>query len=515
MSPRKRRIGRVLVAGLLAVVGAYLGVALAATETREIGPVDAEFSASLRWSGPASVIHVAPLGAVEVASHRGPLRLSARIVQLRDADARRLLDDPAAADQLRGEVEGQLRSALTGLAIRGLIGAAVGALLLGALVFRRPALTLLAGGLGLASALACLGVAASSWRESAIAQPRYTGLLTAAPALIGSVNDLADRFGRYRGELVGLVDNVTQLYRTGVALPVSPVDDDTIRVLHVSDLHLNPTGFDLETAIARQFDVDLVVDTGDITDWGTATETPLLSSVGRLGRPFVYIRGNHDSRQIQAAVDRLPDTTVLDGGSATVAGVRLLGEGDPRFTADQQTRESPEAEDELVRDGGRRLQSLLDPAAVPDLVLLHDPLAAEPLAGQVPLVLSGHRHERSVEVRDGTVVMTQGSTGGAGLRGLQGEEPTDLTCTVLYLDRATHRLLAYDDITLGGLGLASATVERHLPPGAEQAGATPSPSAPPSPSPPGSGPTTPPAAPGPTDPPPPVPGSTPAARPPD
>jgi hypothetical protein len=79
-------------------------------------------------------------------------------------------------------------------------------------------------------------------------------------------------------------------------------------------------------------------------------------------------------------------------------------------------------------------------------------------------VLAGHTHERDVSARSGTAVMIQGSTGGAGLRGLQGEAPTPLTCSVLYLDRRTHRLVAYDDITLGGLGLASATVERHLPP---------------------------------------------------
>ena len=475
-SGRRRRILRGLAALALALVGAYLGVAVAATTTQAIGPVDTEISASLGWRGPASDIRVAPLGAVEVASHRGPIRLTARVVQIRDADARRLIEDPPSALALRTQVEREVRSALTELAIRGAIGAALGGLLLGAVVFRRPAISLLAGGLGLVSALACGGIAAATWKESSISQPRYTGLLAAAPALVGSVNDLADRFGQYRGELAGLVDNVTQLYRTGVALPVTPIGDDTIRVLHVSDLHLNPAGFDLEATIARQFDVNLVVDTGDLTDWGSAPETQLLDRLSRLGRPLVYVRGNHDSRQVQAAVARLPNATVLDGRFADVAGLRLLGEGDPRFTPDQDTRRAPAQEDEQVRDSGRRLQSLVaSEPPPPDLVLVHDPIAAEPLTGQVPLVLSGHRHQRQVSEQDGTVLMVQGSTGGAGLRGLQGEAPTDLACSVLYLDRTTHRLLAYDDITLGGLGLASATVERHLPPGADATRKSPTP----------------------------------------
>jgi hypothetical protein len=83
----------------------------------------------------------------------------------------------------------------------------------------------------------------------------------------------------------------------------------------------------------------------------------------------------------------------------------------------------------------------------------------------VPLVLAGHTHERKVsELGDGTVLMVEGSTGGAGLRGLQGEYPEPLTCTVLYLDPATGRLEAYDEITLGGLGETEVTIQRTVVP---------------------------------------------------
>ena len=60
--------------------------------------------------------------------------------------------------------------------------------------------------------------------------------------------------------------------------------------------------------------------------------------------------------------------------------------------------------------------------------------------------------------------MVQGSTGGAGLRGLQGEYPEPLTCTVLYLDRDTGVLRAYDEITLGGLGETEVTIQRTVVP---------------------------------------------------
>ena len=84
--------------------------------------------------------------------------------------------------------------------------------------------------------------------------------------------------------------------------------------------------------------------------------------------------------------------------------------------------------------------------------------------GEVPLVLAGHTHRRSTTVLPGgTRLMVEGTTGGGGLRAVEGEEPQQVQASVLYLDRATHRLQAWDEITLGGLGLTTAEVSRHLP----------------------------------------------------
>jgi hypothetical protein len=75
-------------------------------------------------------------------------------------------------------------------------------------------------------------------------------------------------------------------------------------------------------------------------------------------------------------------------------------------------------------------------------------------------VLAGHVHRREDVEQDGTLLVVQGSTGGAGLRALEGEEPTPISLTVLYLDPDSGALQAYDDITLGGLGLNDARISR-------------------------------------------------------
>jgi hypothetical protein len=57
--------------------------------------------------------------------------------------------------------------------------------------------------------------------------------------------------------------------------------------------------------------------------------------------------------------------------------------------------------------------------------------------------------------------MVEGSTGGAGLRGLESEEPVPLALSVLYFT-AERALAGYDDIRVGGAGLANVTLERHV-----------------------------------------------------
>jgi hypothetical protein len=159
------------------------------------------------------------------------------------------------------------------------------------------------------------------------------------------------------------------------------------------------------------------------------------------------------------------NAVVLDGTAATVAGVRFFGAGDPRFTPDRRTRESPGPQRETLERFGRALADDLVSVEPPpvDVAVVHDPVAARPLDGTVPLVLAGHTHRRTAEMLPaGTRLLVQGSTGGAGLRGLEGERPTPIALSVLYVDRATRTLRAWDDVTVGGLGDSSVRIQRRL-----------------------------------------------------
>jgi predicted phosphodiesterase len=446
---------------LLGVLGALIGLLVAGSVRIPVGPFDADLSLRPALGG-STTVDVPPLGRLELDTHDGPVRLAVGVAALRAEAARAIVADPDSLRTLGSDVGRDVRDGVRELVLRTLLVTVVGATALSALVFRRRWRRILASAGSALAALAVAGaVAGVTYDEQAIAQPRFSGLLAGAPAAVGDVRDLVARFDVYQLQLGRLVANVSQLYAVTSTLPVFTPTDDTVRVLHVSDLHLNPASWEVIGSVVRQFDVDVVVDTGDINDWGSPPERAYVENIARVPVPYVWVRGNHDSVVTQEAVAAQPNAVVLDGPEVVeVAGVRFLGQGDPRFTADKTTGDDDAPEDRLLGVGRSLLRAVRSSFTPPDVVAVHDPVSARPLLGEVPLVLAGHVHRREDRREDGTLLLVQGSTGGAGLRALEGEEPTPITLSVLYLDRRTRALQAYDDITLGGLGLSDARIRR-------------------------------------------------------
>jgi predicted MPP superfamily phosphohydrolase len=465
---RARTAGRWALRLAVALGGALVAVLLFARIHAPIGPFDATLA--FRPAGGGAQVNIPPLGSLGVDVYDGPLRLDIQLERVDRERAEALATDPVRLAGVVDQVNADLRDAVvrlvwttTGIAVAG---AAVSSLLL----LRRRREPLIAAGMTVAVLAGSAGLGVATWRPEALSQPTYTGLLVNANSLIGSAEDILARFDAYRASLEDIVANVGTLYSTLSTLP-APVDDDTVALLHVSDLHLNPAGFDLVRQVVENFQVDAVLDTGDITDWGSAPENRLIGSVGELGVPYVYIRGNHDSATTATQIAEQPNTTVLDDSAVTVAGLTVVGARDPRFTPDKSTGDDDAAVEDVVAAGEGLAEFVGTLDEPPAVALVHDPRSAQPLDGVVPLVLAGHTHERDVSVLDGgTALLVQGSTGGAGLRGLQGDFPEPLTCTVLYLDADTGELRAYDEITLGGLGETEVTVKRMLPPEPEDGG---------------------------------------------
>ncbi|BDH03004.1 MULTISPECIES: metallophosphoesterase family protein [Streptomyces] len=471
--PRRRRPpprsggGRWLKAfGLTGVVlvGAWLGLLVVGSVRTPVGPMDTTMTLRPSLSG-GTKVDVSPLGALTLDSHVAPVRLDVDVDRLDPARAQALVDHPERLSGLQDEVARDVERGTLDLAVRSSVAVVTGATALGLAVYRRPSRALAAGGLALALLAACGVSAYATWNPKSVLEPKFSGLLSSAPSVVGNARSIVTDFDVYQRELARLVTNVTKLYDVASTLPAYQPDPSTIRVLHVSDIHLNPAAWKIIGSLVDQYKVDVIVDSGDTMDHGTSAENGFLDPVKDLGVPYVWVRGNHDSRSTQRYLEGIENAHVLDEGRAeTIAGVRFAGTGDPQFTPDRSQATGGDAAERLA--GARLASALRDQRAkgTPvDIAVAHEPVAAAGTDGTVPLALCGHLHTQGTKLLPlGTRLRREGSTGGSGLRAVEGQYPAPIEASVLYLDRDTRHLQAWDAIRLGGLGRTTAEVSRHL-----------------------------------------------------
>jgi predicted phosphodiesterase len=481
---RRVRIGAAL--AVVSIGGVVIGVMLFAQTHIEVGPFHAEMSISPSIRG-GTEVNIPPLGSLHIDSHDGPIHLKVDLGSLDQARTEELIDDPTAISAAGQSAVDDVTGGVLRLGLRTMGAGLATALVLSALIFRKVRRVAWSGLIALVVTGGSLGLAWGTLRPESISEPRYEGLLVNAPAVVGDARRIADNYGRYADQLQQLVTNVSRIYTTVSNLPVYEPAANTTRILHISDLHLNPSSWGLIRTVVKQWDIDAVIDTGDIVDWGSTAEEQYVSNIGTIGVPYIYVRGNHDSTAIQAAVGRQKNAIVLDDAATTINGLTIAGIGDPQFTPDKT--EMPDADGlastPLLHAGDVLAQTIQKSPHKVGVALVHDPAMAPPLSGVVPLVLAGHLHKREVSMLPGpkpdpaasptptpsattapaapieTRLMVEGSTGGAGLRGLENDEPTPLSLSVLYFDEK-QTLKAYDDIQLGGTGQNQVSMQRKV-----------------------------------------------------
>ena len=241
------------------------------------------------------------------------------------------------------------------------------------------------------------------------------------------------------------------------------LDEADLTILHVSDFHNHPAAIDIAREFAELFAVDFVVTTGDLTDFGTRLEAGLLQGLREFPVPHFVVTGNHETPEIAEALSLMDAVRLIDGQLVEVAGVKLLGVGDPGALNPGAAALSPADARALAGEISEALAAMEDR---PDVVAVHNHrVGAAIRPGLVPLVLFGHSHAASVAFREGTAYVNAGTTGGAGVRGLEAAEPVRLSLAVIYLsfDEDGVRPLAVDLIWLSPVA-GGFTLQRHLAP---------------------------------------------------
>jgi len=415
-----------------------------------LGPGKVEIGLRPQLRG-TTVVSIPPFGSIEAATHLSPVEVVLSPTSVDTYSAQVLVESRPTQDALVANLRADLIEALRKYALRLLIGGLVAGALVAAIARVRSAGEL-AIALGTA-VIAPLGLylgAFAGYDPEAFRQPTLTGAISRSPELLGPVQQFGQRFGALRTELDEIGGITFQLYQ--LLAEQDPIPTDAIRVLHISDLHLNPVGYDVAQLVAERFDVEAVIDSGDATAEGSPLEVGFLDRIPGFRMPYLFIRGNHDSSVTQEAVAAKPNARIVDGTVTEIGGLKIFGVGDPLFTPDKTVEQPTNDEQKSAKRAFSRTveEQFKALEEKPDLVVVHDKLTASRLYGDVPLIIHGHEHKWSAGEEDGTRILGVGSTGAAGLKSLAPESDSTIALQVLYFDREDRSLLGYDRIDVRG-----------------------------------------------------------------
>lgn len=272
-------------------------------------------------------------------------------------------------------------------------------------------------------------------------------------------------------EFTQWVEQVAQL-QEGLTNPESA--PDYITILSIADIHSRPCAYERVKLLAVAYDVDFITNGGDEVEWDER-ESGLLTPPGscdgvdspeQVGFKILQVEGNHDDDAVMANLDALSNVMVLDNEIVTMPydkadgtsdSVRILGIADTRFEGDDPIEGRDEQKKNLL-DRLSEAEIMNIARGDYDILLFHDPQLIEELerAGLLPrdikLVSMGHRHVNKVaSTEDGVPLLTTGSSGGAGLRGLNGGGyPSEYS--VVYLDPDTKEVVRISLISVTNEG---------------------------------------------------------------
>lgn len=465
------RTRRLLIDGGVVLLAVVVGAAAFTAVARgriTVGPARLVVSAAPAWSA-RTVVRLPPLGSVEAVTHRGPVRLDVRLDEIdlvgtaREFERGTLSIPTTLAVGGSGGLQFPNLSSLAWrmVGVGLLIAAAAGALV--ALASRRsPLVVALATALALVVPAAAMGVTYATWDISAFREPTLRGSLEYAPGLLDVFSTRVASIEKLREQAVRVANDLAAYYADQRSLSTGGSLADTSRVLHISDLHLDPVGAQLAKSLARSYEASLVINTGDLPILGVPAETGVYASLIDTSVPYVYVPGNHDSPASIATLRRL-GITVLTTGTVEADGLRIFGVPDPvsRGFGVEPDREllTRAAEDEYAS----LTESLRSGEPTPDIVAIHNPLMEDPFTGGlVPIILSGHTHSARYYVTKGTIRLNSGTIGGMPYDPeATGREALPYGASVLYYTaEEPRRLIAIDRIAIYPTG--STTVTRDI-----------------------------------------------------
>jgi len=343
---------------------------------------------------------------------------------------------------------------------------------LGALArHRRPRAGAVVGA-SLAWVIACGATGLGIWHTyQPVRQQEFTstgvlGTVQRNQSLLSDVEARTAQVSPYLRNLIALSSALQDKYS-----PTELAQPSALRVLLVSDLHAG-NQYSLMRTIIEEEDIDLVIDTGDLVNFGTATEgdaSGMFAGIASLPVPYLFTRGNHDASSAtdRAILDRMaaePNVVLLQPDTESynvveAGGIRIGGFNDPRWFGDdgKRSKDKQQPAKKAFIDAFAEQDPL-------DLLVSHEPWAVQDVP-RADVAANGHMHTPDLE---GNRIQAGTFTGGGPFTHFVGEEDGEEligqpsafdvltfgeTCRLTSVTRYRYRNViegrpAYDDVSL-------------------------------------------------------------------
>jgi predicted phosphodiesterase len=383
-----------------------------------------------------TTIDLSPLGSISAATHQLPLELKIKLHYIGTG----AITQPTltSIDNWNRIYEGLINN-IKPFIVKQLLIIFFAAVFSVLLIWRSRLSTALISGLACSLLMALLLIGTyQSYQAQALREPVYCGIIALAPQVIPDPGKIMDRLEEIQADTRKIVGNISVLMSNsnGLAFLSTPIEENAFKkVLLISDLHSNPLGVQFIKEISSAFQVDLILDAGDLTDLGTSLEAEYGAGISSIKTPYVFCPGNHDTPEIIDFVKNLDNATVLEGGIVDISGIRILGAADPLSASKEVEMEDALAWEKLMQERVSALRkSAQEEELPPHLLVVHHPKIAQQLAEDFPLIVYGHTHQQSIKVNKDSIMLNPGTSGAAGLRGLYAKQAVPYSAMVLYLN---------------------------------------------------------------------------------